>query len=82
MGLRGNPDDTRYVQKVKENYDLIDVCKETSEIYPVSQVAVDAESEEIALVYNAGKAEVISFDDFPDGELGVVLEPTVLETAD
>lgn len=80
MSLRGNPDDTRYVEKIKQNFELIDVVKDSGEIYPIADIAVDAESEELGLVYKSGKAEVIPFDEFPDGEIGLILEPRRIES--
>lgn len=78
MGINGNPSDERYIEGVRENYELVDDVKDTGDIKPVKGVVVDAESEEMAFTYHDGTAEIIPFSEFPEGELGAILTPTTL----
>lgn len=72
--MRSNPGDKRFVESIKEGYELIDMAKYIGQVYSIQGMAVDIESEELALVYKNGDAEVIPFDEFPDGEFGAFFE--------
>lgn len=70
----------RLIDGVRREYELIDVAKESGELYNVDGIVVDADSEELALVYSSGTAEILSFDKFDDGEIGMWWASKVLET--
>lgn len=72
----------RLVSGVQKNYDIVDIAKDTGQVHNVEAFAIDAENEELALVYQNGEAEIIPFDEFEDGEIGIMLSPTILGGAE
>lgn len=61
----------RYIERLMDNFELVDVVKESGTSKPLRGVIVDTEENVVGLVYTDETAEIIPFDEFEDNQWGM-----------
>lgn len=63
--------DKRYVERLRDNFELVDVVKETGSVKTIQSFMVDTDEGVVGLVYTDDTAEIVPFDEFEDNQWGL-----------